>query len=253
MRHINPIHEDKLDSLIRLALAGGCVTEDIEVFDSLDVSHVSFDRRYMKQRSRIIRREQMSHGLHLSWRTLAHVAVFLVVIISVGAITFIGVSGLTERWRKKVSWYEHSFSLTYKKNEDSETEITEEKNVGETTTAVKKQPTHVEECRKPMYIPEDFEERLFKSSKIYYMIDYYVNGEYFGGYTQGPYGGSEIKFRKEGANIYDGKINQWDAIWIEYDNGMIFVLWEDGEYIYSLECYDKGRRDDLLKMAESVQ
>lgn len=249
MKHIDSTTEEQMEKLIRAAISDSCAEKDAAEFDALDTRGVRFKRHYRKQRNFILHQAKKRNSLYTPRRSWVRIAILTVFVTAMIAATIVGTSAIVEKWKEHVKWYDRSFSISYDIPEATVAVSASEESV---ETSLYTPPRSIQEERRPTYIPDFFEEDVLER-KVLYMVDYYMDGEYICGFTQSTFYSSEIKFDRDEVVIYDGMVQQYDAIWMEYEDGMICLVWNDGEYIYSLICYDKMLKNEIIRMAESVQ
>ena len=251
---------DKLDHLIALA-ASKCLDEEAKALMDIDTSNVQFDAEYYRKRKQAInkynRRSRLKCTKIVVIRLLA--AIMIMVMLSCALI------GCVPKWRRAiynaiVEWYEDCFAVSYEdpdappaETRHPETTVAEPEEAAAEPEQTKPVPTHIEEIRKPTYLPEGVWADVSAKTSIGINIDYYFNEEYLFSFTQRVLKSNDKQFDNEGAEVSYIKINEKDATVVEYaDKEEIYILWSDGEYAYyiiSTGC----DVETLIKYAESVK
>lgn len=251
---------DKLDALISLT-AKECGNDDVEMFNNLDTSKVSLDKRfYLKLRQIISKHKHTAVVLTLK-KFFVRAAVALMALMSLGFLTIMATPDLRESvFEAVVEWYENYFSIQFKPAEDdtvesSDASLTENsKEESELPSAVT-HPTKIEKVMKPTYIPDGLEEELAVKNNSGVTIDYFWGDTLCFTYHQKLLNKHNILFDNDTATITEIRINNNPAQLIEFsDRETIIIVWTDGMYTYYIELQDPAiSTDELIKIASSVK
>lgn len=259
---------DKLDALISLT-AKDCGDDDVEMFNNLDISNVTLDKRFYSRMRRIISKHEHTAAVLTLKKCLVRVAVALMALMSLGFLTIMATPDLREAlFDAVVEWYENYVSIRYvpienETDETHETDITEEStdvsltaDSGEESKApaVVTPPTKIEKVMKPTYVPEGIESEEITNNTMV-VIDYYCGNDLYFTYHQTLLNGHDKLFNNKSTKISEITINETVATLIEYnDRSEKNIIWNDGLYFYHIEVFESSISiEELLKVAESVQ
>lgn len=257
---------DKLDALIALT-AKDCGNDDVEMFDKLDTSKVTFDKLfYMKLRHIISKHKHSATVLSLK-KCLVRVAVALMALMSLGFLAIMAAPDLREAlFEAVVEWYEDYISIRYepvennthetnKTNDNTEAPLTGEALDESTVPCVIAPPTMIEKVMKPAYLPDGVEEETVGINTSFAIFDYFLGDEIIYTFNQTLLYGNDKLFDEDNAVISKITVNDHPATLIEYnDRKDKFIAWTDGIYFYHIGTYESFIGiDELIKIAESVQ
>jgi hypothetical protein len=256
---------DKLDALISLT-AKECGNDDVEMFNNLDTSKVSLDKRFYLKLRQIISKYKRTTVVLTFKKFLVRVAVALMALMSLGFLTIMATPDLREAiFEAVVEWYENYISIRYEPVADDThgTDTTYESidstfvasSENESNVPVVVPPTKIENVMKPAYIPKDLEEEVVKSDISGLVIDYYKGNDLCYTYYQTVLNGHDKLFDNKNAKISEITINETIATLIEYNNSDDKnIVWNDGLYFYHIQVFESFISiEELLKIAESVQ
>ena len=277
---------DKLDYMLYMVAAECCKT-DVEKFDSIDDSNVSFTPDFYRKQNTIIRKYKYRPMFKAIKKIASRVAIVLMAILSAGFITVMAVEPLREAlYETIIEWYEdyltirfepidretedtdqintetensdteeratesvssNSVTETVNDESDPQTEITTEK-----TAEVVTPPTTIEEVRKPTYIPDGVVEDVFLQNNAIVCIDYYLNNDLVYSFNQLLVKDRDKYIDNQAVLINYIEINGNEAVVFEYsDQSEISLVWTDNEYAYHIYSQSLDI-DSLISIAESV-
>ena len=179
---------DKLDYMLYMVAAECCKT-DVEKFDSIDDSNVSFTPDFYRKQNRIIRKYKYRPMFKAIKKIASRVAIVLMAILSAGFITVMAVEPLREAlYETIIEWYDDYLTIRFEpidretedtdqintetENSDTEERVTENVSSNSVTETVNDEsdpqteittektaevvtpPTTIKEVRKPTYIPD---------------------------------------------------------------------------------------------------
>lgn len=255
---------DKLDALISLT-AKECGNDDVEMFNNLDTSKVSLDKRFYLKLRQIISKHKHTAAVFTLKKCLVRVAVALMALMSLGFLTIMATPDLREAvFEAVVEWYEDYISIQYKPVEedthksnitDKSTDISLTENPGDDSEipGVSSPPTKIEKVMKPTYIPEGVEEEELLNNNTVVACDYYCGNDLLYHYSQILFKDNGKLFDNGGVIIGNTKINGYNASIMEYaDKEGIAIVWTDGLYYYHLHSSILDI-DELTRIAESVK
>ena len=114
-------------------------------------------------------------------------------------------------------------------------------------------PKTIEEVRKPTYVPEGvIEDMVMKNDKIL-VLDYYLNNDNIYSFSQEVLSKNITYVDNDDVVLIQTTINNYNAQIVENKaDGLKFIIWTDGEYIYQITSYIYERKE-LINIAESVK
>lgn len=265
---------DRFDCVVRLALLN-CGDRDVAMFNAIDDSQVVLSPRLNKRIHRLIAQHAREEMFAPSRRLAVRIIVAAMLILSLSCVAMLSISGVREAIRRViVSWYEDYLTIEYFVDENDTTTSSgeeTEKNIYSAfpnpkgnctddcacssdgaTAPTKPIPTQIEEVRKPV-VPSDIEEDIVGRSPLTISIDYYRGDDYIFSFFQYVLKKSQKYFDSEGAVFSQNEVNGYEAQVVTYHaKSDIYVVWNDGEYVYSLSSFTLSV-DELLEVARSVQ
>ncbi len=255
---------DKLDALISLT-AKECGNDDVEMFNNLDTSKVSLDKRFYLKLRQIISKHKHTAAVLTLKKCLVRVAVALMALMSLGFLTIMATPDLREAlFEAVIEWYDNYISIRYAPVEEDtcEVHITSESITASLTEASGDEsqgivnivpPTKIEKVLKPTDLPEGIEEEIVLNNKTTVTIDYYIGNEYIFTYNQILFKDNNKLFDNVTVAIENIEVNGNIANIIEYDNreGKA-VIWTDGYYYYYLYS-SLLSVDELVNLALSIE
>ena len=248
MRHIDPSEHDRLDLMLRRAVAEDCGNEDVAWFDGMDTSGVTFDKGYRTKRAQIIRGERQPWGLAKMYRRRMRIAICVAMISVLAAFTVLTASAVKESWREWVSWEEDGFKLSV---------VDPDTTIGTYTVADECEehpapPTALVEFRKPRYLPDGATETICRQDAEAQILTYYRNESLLYEFRQLVWDG-ELPIRyAENAALMPVDVNGNAAVLSDRTDGDLSLIWHDGEYLYELYGTREISRDELIRVAQSV-
>ena len=233
MIYSNP---EKNDLLLEL-LIDGCGRDEVEEFKNLDVSNVTFSKRYYRKRKRIINSVIWRPRLLSLKRVASRVAIVFLAVLSMGFVTVMAIPPLRDAVIETVSeWFDDHVEITY----------TDENGDTDNTSAVNK----IEKLNKPINLPVEVEEEIVVDSDTVYMSDFYMGELWLGTFKQHvKKEGLIIGIDTEETVIYEIVVNENELS--VYDRGIkgIVIYWEDAHYVYTLTGEDL---DDLMDLFKAI-
>ena len=228
---------DKYDYLIAMATLDA-KNDDVEMFENLDTSDVVLSDQVFRKISRLIKTSNRDRNKHITkvQRVLSRVAVIALVVMSMMFTAMMSVSAIRNAvWNVIVEWYDKYISVDYE------------------TDAPVSPPTVIEEIRKPTLLPLGFEEEIVGNTKSSYVVEYYTVDDLCLVFRQSLIDTPNKDIDSETLTIKDVMIGAFDGILLIYEkNQVIEILWNDGEYRYTLTGYDIAP-ETLIMIAESVK
>ena len=111
----------------------------------------------------------------------------------------------------------------------------------------------MEEIRKPTLLPQGAEEEIIVNNKTSYIVEYYVGDDLYLMFRQSLLDKGSTYIDRETATMEDIIIGNFDGMLITHEkNTDINIIWNDGEYRYTLTGYDIDS-EFLIMIAQSVK
>lgn len=228
---------DKYDYLIAMATLDA-KNNDVEMFENLDTSDVVLSDQVVRKINRLIKTSHRNPDKHITkvQMVLSRVALIVLVVISMMFTAMMSVSAIRNVvWNVIVEWYDKYISVDY-----------------ETDDSVSP-PTIIEEIRKPTLLPLGFEEDVVFDDKWSYFVEYYVGDDLCLVFRQSLIDTHNTYIDSEASAIENVLIGGFDGLLLTYEkNTDINIVWNDGEYRYTLTGYDIDS-ETLIMIAESVK
>ena len=229
--------DDRTDLLLSL-LVEDCGNDDVEEFRGLDISDVTFSKKYYRKKKRIINGAFWNPIITSFRKIAAKVAIVFLVILSTGFLTVMSVPSLRESVVETVrELFDDHEEINFSDGDDKTSIST----VGK-----------IEKVNKPTVLPDGVEEEILIDSKTTYMCEYYMGDEYIATFTQViKKESTKIHVNIEDCTVYS--ISIYDRKLRIYDNtrtGDITVFWEDKNYAYTMDGLDLDLLLDLIGTIE---
>ena len=228
---------DKYDYLIAMATLDA-KNDDVEMFENLDTSDVVLSDRIVRKIHRLIKTSRGDSSRHITKvrGILSRVAIVALVVISVMFTVMMSVSAIRNAvWNVIVEWYDKYLSIDYESNSPASLPMT------------------IEEVRKPTLLPQGAEEAVIFDDKWSYFTEYYIENECCLVFQQSRLNTGETYVDSETAIIKEVMIGEFDGLILTYEkNTDMIILWNDGEYRYTLTGYGLDA-EILVMIAKSVK
>lgn len=233
---MNKDNFDKLDIMIASALCDNKLSDDIELFESLDVTQVVFSRKFEQKKNALTKKERCKPRKVRRYRLLFRIALAIMILLSVAFITIMSVSALRNAVVDVVvEFFNDHIKISYEEyDEDSITSKPIKLNQVKSIRA-----TELKNTKK------EVSDNELVNKTIYYKNDRRVCCFY-----QSPLCENDIYFDNEYENATRVNINGNMAMLIENNKGVSHLTWSDGEYLYVISCYDTDY--DIVQLAKSV-
>lgn len=237
---------DEFDYLIALGTLEA-KDDDVKAFEELDDSDVVLSEDVEKNIQKMIRKKsaQKNNGWKQCKKILSRVAVIILILMSAAFACVMSVSAVREavwetiaNWSKSLEFQDDFVSIGYVCAADIEENAP---------------PKEIEQIKKPTLLPDGAEEYVLVDRKNMFSADYYIDDRQYVLFRQELFGQCVIKIDIENIRSTDFKINGSEAWLFTYENeNCISLIWNDGDYIYSLESDSLGVYD-LISIAQSVK
>ena len=253
---------DKLDLMIGLALSLER-DKDLVMFDELDTSEVIKDKKYYQVKKSIFRNYRIKTVMRHIKTGVPKVAVFIVAILSAATIAVTSIKPLRNAVIDAIiEWRDEYLTIRYNVPESAytEEEETTESTTEDTSSSQELQapaetiipPKSIEEVRKPTCFEEGFGEDVVIQNTTTLLIDYYFNNEYMFSFTQEVLTRNTTYIDNDDATLTQTTINNYSAQIVENKDGLKFIIWNDGEYIYQISSY-VYEKEQLINVAKNVK
>lgn len=233
---------DELDLIIAL-VGKDCGQDDIDDFDGIDTSEVTFSKRFYRRKARILKRYRRK-PCHLRFRKgCVRVAIALLVLMAVGFTTIMALPLFRNAvFEAAVEWYERYLAVRYETFDDAEP--------SEPLKPIL--PDEIIEFRKPMLLPQGVTEKVVHHSINIFCIDYYRNGELVGTFNQTLLVGNERYVDNLSAIVDTVDINGNEGIVVQHTEILeTTIVWDDDQYIYQIDATALDM-DELVALCRSV-
>jgi len=252
-------HNDKLDYMLYM-IASDCCQSDVEKFDNIDDSNITFSKRFYKKRDKIIRKYKYRPIFRTLRSTLVKAAIIIMIIMSICFVTIMAIDTLRESvFEAIIEWHDNYIKINFEKTGSSETTdiTTTTGNLGDgdvepVLPEPPTPPTWIEDVRKPQLLPVGVIEDIVIQSNTMVYIDYYLNNDLLFSFKQSLLVHTDIYIDSESVLIENVDINGYEGSVIEHTSkNEISIVWNDGEYVYHINTQSK-EIDYLLSIAKTV-
>ena len=224
------LSEKRTDLLLGL-LVSDCGDADLELYNSIDETKVSFSKKHQRKARKIIENGKIEPFSTVFKRAIQRIAVIFLIVVSLSVTTIVSVSAIRESILEYiVVWYQDRISIN-------------------PTPSPLDPPTIIEEVRKPTKIPTGAQEDILLNNEAGYVAEYYIEDEHIATFEQYPKK-AHIVFDIENAKVSKEIYNDTYMSIIEHDNSDVVIYWTDLEYFYILTGYYVNL---LKEMAISVK
>lgn len=228
------ISDRKLDALLTMSV-DAIVEKNAESFLEKDYEIVPMPnslRRKILGMDRRARWEDEFGAIGVGFKRVAAVILIVCTLSFAAAMSVEAVR--TAIWNAIVTWYDDYVAISFRKD-----------GVGDApeTIVTKKEP-----------VMDGYEREVLLDSQGMFIVNYVYN-DFNVMYSQLVLEENEALFDNTMAVLKTVKIGAYEGqLLIAADKSAIFLMWNDGEYAYTLQTdSDNGRDDQLIHIAQSVQ
>ncbi|MBQ4584960.1 MAG: DUF4367 domain-containing protein [Clostridia bacterium] len=227
--------EERIDLLLEL-LVEGCGDDELELYNSIDTTNVTFSKRFERNKEKILSKGKLEPFAVQFKRVLSRVAIICLVVLSLSFATMMSVSAVRQAvWNTIVEIFNEYFEISHENSDDT---------TGEAITEI--QIVH-----KPATLPEGVEEEILINGKRMFLADYYKGDEHLGMFRQTILDEtSSVHVNSEMVTISSYEINKNHITIIDYNNGTVSMFWSDDYYFYTIDGYDIDTLKDLISRIE---
>lgn len=225
--------DPNLDALIT-ASARGLLDEDIEQFNSVDISNTEISDKAIRRIRCKIRNYDKEHwwkDIPISCRK-AVASIMLVCTVAFGMCLSVN-AVRTEIVNTIMEWYDKFVAVFYISEETS--------------------PSIIEEYKEPMLQLAGTERQLITQSDTINQIQYIFDESVVMIYQQNVLDEESVDFDNEQYAVREVEIYGIKAQLFTCEDGTKTITWHDNQYIYVIYTYIEINDDLLIRIAESLQ
>ena len=227
--------EERIDLLLEL-LVEGCGDDELELYNSIDTTNVTFSKRFERNKEKILSKGKLEPFAVQFKRVLSRVAIICLVVLSLSFATMMSVSAVRQAvWNTIVEIFNEYFEISHENSDDT---------TGETITEI--QIVH-----KPATLPEGVEEEIILNNARTFFADYYKGDEHLATFKQRILDEtSSVHVNSATATISNYVCGENYITIIDYNDGQISMFWSDRHYFYTIDGYDIATLKDLISRIE---
>lgn len=235
---------DKLDCMLIAALCENDMRDDIELFESLDVSQVVFSKNFEKKRNALIKREKTAPRRIKNRKILFRIVLAVMIILSVAFITIMSVSAFRRAVVDVVVEFYNDHIKVSCEERNSEPWL-------DNNDYSYKMPIRVNDKKSIRSLDSKNATKETSNNDVSNTIVYYKDDKRVCSFYQSVLCDNDVYFDSDGRDTKVVNINGNNAILVETNKGVCHVTWSDGEYFYVITCYDLSY--DIVQLARSVR
>lgn len=227
--------EERIDLLLEL-LVEGCGDDELELYNSIDTTNVTFSKRFERNKEKILSKGKLEPFAIQFKRVLSRVAIICLVVLSLSFATMMSVSAVRQAvWNTIVEFFNEYFEISHENSDDT---------TGEAITEI--QIVH-----KPASLPEGVEEEIILNNTRTFFADYYKGDEHLATFKQCILDEtSSVHVNSATATISNYVCGENYITIIDYNDGQISMFWSDRHYFYTIDGYDIATLKDLISRIE---
>lgn len=228
------ISDRKLDALLTMSV-DAIVEKNAESFLEQDYEIVPMPNSLRRKILGMDRRARWKNEFGAIGVGLKRVAAVILIASTLSFAAAMSVEAVrTAIWNAIVTWYDDYVAISFRKDGVSD---------APETIVTKKEP-----------MMDGYEREVLLDSQGMFIVNYVYN-DFNVMYSQLVLEENEALFDNTMAVLKTVKIGAYEGqLLIAADKSTIFLMWNDGEYAYTLQTdSDNGREDQLIHIAQSVQ
>lgn len=227
--------EERIDLLLEL-LVEGCGDDELELYNSIDTTNVTFSKRFERNKEKILSKGKLEPFAVQFKRVLSRVAIICLVVLSLSFATMMSVSAVRQAvWNTIVEIFNEYFEISHENSDDT------------TDEAI----TEIQIVHKPASLPEGVEEEILMNGKRMFLANYYKGDEHLATFKQRILDEtSSVHVNSEMVTISSCIINEKHITIVDYNNGFVSMFWPDRHYFYTIDGYDIATLKDLISRIE---
>lgn len=228
------ISDRKLDALLTMSV-DAIVEKNAESFLEQDYEIVPMPNSLRRKILGMDRRARWKNEFGAIGVGFKRVAAVILIACTLSFAAAMSVEAVrTAIWNAIVTWYDDYVAISFRKDGVSD---------APETIVTKKEP-----------MMDGYEREVLLDSQGMFIVNYVYN-DFNVMYSQLVLEENEALFDNTMAALKTVKIGAYEGqLLIAVDKSAIFLMWNDGEYTYTLQTdSDNGREDQLIHIAQSVQ
>lgn len=228
------ISDRKLDALLTMSV-DAIVEKNAESFLEQDYEIVPMPNSLRRKILGMDRRARWKNEFGAIGVGFKRVAAVILIVCTLSFAAAMSVEAVrTAIWNAIVTWYDDYVAISFRKDGVSD---------APETIVTKKEP-----------MMDGYEREVLLDSQGMFIVNYVYN-DFNVMYSQLVLEENEALFDNTMAALKTVKIGAYEGqLLIAVDKSAIFLMWNDGEYTYTLQTdSDNGREDQLIHIAQSVQ
>ena len=228
------ISDRKLDALLTMSV-DAIVEKNAESFLEQDYEIVPMPNSLRRKILGMDRRARWKNEFGAIGVGLKRVAAVILIVCTLSFAAAMSVEAVrTAIWNAIVTWYDDYVAISFRKDGVSD---------APETIVTKKEP-----------MMDGYEREVLLDSQGMFIVNYVYN-DFNVMYSQLVLEENEALFDNTMAALKTVKIGAYEGqLLIAVDKSAIFLMWNDGEYTYTLQTdSDNGREDQLIHIAQSVR
>lgn len=229
--------------LLLTAAAEECCEQEATDFLSIDAANFEITR---SEEKRIWHMINKNTGSKTSWKVIKIAVVACLVFLAIGFTACMCIPEIRNAIKEVIiEWHEGYIAIGF---EEETLEESRQETVEPTP------PKTIESKAYASYLPKSYELEIDMDNKFMYIVSFYYESELAFSLTQTPISDENVWVNSENAKIYNVKINEYNAIMIEFLEypQWYCAVWQDRYYEYEITG-SFSSMDELIKVAEGIK
>lgn len=229
--------------LLLTAAAEECCEQEATDFLSIDTANFAITRSEEKRIWHMINKKT---GSKILWKVTKIAIVACLVFLAIGFTACMCIPEIRNAIKEVIiEWHEGYIAIGFE-------EETLEENSQETVEPTP--PKIIESKAYASYLPKSYKLEIDMDNKFMYIVSFYYESELAFSLTQTPISNENVWVNCENAKIYNVKINEYNAIIIEFLEypQWYCAVWQDRYYEYDITG-SFSSMDELIKVAEGIK
>lgn len=210
------------------------VKTELDEFDKLDVSDVSFSPKYEQKIKRILKRGKVTDKKRSLKQYFKRVAVACLIVMSLISMIGMSIPDIRQAFIQSITkMYEDYIAIHFVKENELDA------------------PTFIEMKYEPTLGVEKYQKEIYIDIPMQYYVGFSEDGNVVLTYTQKIITDTENKIDNENCAVKEVKINNYTGTYFDHIDGENDVLfWSDGDYLFILSGYLS--EDELIRIAKNI-
>ena len=229
--------------LLLTAAAEECCEQEATDFLSIDAANFEITRSEEKRRWHMINKNT---GSKTSWKVIKIAVVACLVFLAIGFTACMCIPEIRNAIKEVIiEWHEGYIAIGF---EEETLEESRQETVEPTPPKTRESKAYAS------YLPKSYELEIDMDNKFMYIVSFYYESELAFSLTQTPISDENVWVNSENAKIYNVKINEYNAIMIEFLEypQWYCAVWQDRYYEYEITG-SFSSMDELIKVAEGIK